>query len=533
VGRRRVAVVLALTVLVAALGTRPARASTSDLVVGLDAMVRSFEGGAGLWVADPAATQPLYSAGADERVVTASLYKLGILLHVESLVEQGRLSYTDSLTIEDEDITDDGSFESAGTVLTIDQALEEMVTYSDNGTALAFWHTLGPEGINATIQAQRIGDFHIALSADEDNVATPRAVGTYFTLLAKRQLVSPAASDRMLARLERQHINDRLPSQLPEGVTVAHKTGNLAGLTHDAGIIFTPQGPRVVVAMTWDAPEDVAAGFIAGVGSLVYSALLEPPTNARYIVPRQVAADTGGTADVPVKVTNAGPQPWPSTGAGSVGLVYDVIDARGGTAGRSAWSVPVGPARVGQTVAISLLVTVPDAVGDYTVRVGIADASGRALAALGAATARLTLHAHPPFVAGTIVRVPTTLHQGEASLVVVQYAPLPAAGVRTHPLTLAARFVDRATGRVVAQLQVPLGTLDPAASGTFFVPLVAPRLAGLFRLDTEIREQNVVAGATASTVVTIQDPRTYPGDESRVAPRISTRPATPRPSSRP
>src|SRR5437660_221196 len=87
----------------------------------------------------------------------------------------------------------------------------------------------------------------------EDNWATPHAIGTFFTLLAKRQLISAGASDRMLSRLERQQINDRLPAQLPPGVVIAHKTGNLGGVMHDAGIVYTKTGPRVVAAIACDA----------------------------------------------------------------------------------------------------------------------------------------------------------------------------------------------------------------------------------------------------------------------------------------
>ncbi len=231
----------------------PAAAGTAELVQHLDQLVSTFPGGAGLWIADPNVSAPLYSHDADEPIITASLYKLGVLAEAERRVDTGELHYSDIITIEDEDITEDGSFEVAGTELTLDQALEAMITISDNGAALAMWHVLGPENINATLQRIGIKDFHVFLNWDEDNVATPRAVGTLLTLLAKRQLISAAASDRMLARLERQQINDRLPAELPEGVVVAHKTGNLPGLTHDAGIIFTPTGPRVVVAMTWDA----------------------------------------------------------------------------------------------------------------------------------------------------------------------------------------------------------------------------------------------------------------------------------------
>ena len=284
---------VAVLVVASVLAGRPADASTADLVAHLDELAASFPGGVGLWIADPNSAKPLYTRNPDEQVIAASLYKLGILAEAERRVDTGELKYSDIITIQDEDITEDGSFEDAGTELTLDEALEAMITISDNGAALALWHFLGPENIDATLTKIGLADFHVALNDDEDNVVTPRAVGTYFTMLAKKQLISPAASDRMLARLERQQINNRLPADLPDGVVIAHKTGNLVGAVHDAGIIFTPSGPRVVVVMTWDAYDDEADPFIASVGSIVYSAVLEPPANARYSVPRTaVSADT-------------------------------------------------------------------------------------------------------------------------------------------------------------------------------------------------------------------------------------------------
>src|SRR5438477_48847 len=157
----------------------------------------------------------------------------------------------------------------------------------------------------------------------DEHVVTHRAIGTYFTMLAKKQLISAAASERMLARLERQQINNRLPADLPDGVVIAHKTGNLVGVVHDAGIIFTPFGPRVVVAMTWDAYDEEADAFIANIGSIVYSAVLEPPANARYSVPRApAAADIDSRTRVTVTVTNVGTNTWAATGPQSVGLIW-------------------------------------------------------------------------------------------------------------------------------------------------------------------------------------------------------------------
>ena len=156
-----------------------------------------------------------------------------------------------------------------------------MITLSDNGTAHALWRMLGPARIDETLAAAGLGDFHVALDAEEDNTATPRAIGTFLTLLERGKLVSAGASERMLARLERQQINDRLPALLPVGTVVAHKTGNLVGLTHDAGIIYTPFGPRVVVAMTANGDEAEADRLIANVGVLVYDAPLAAFGKAR------------------------------------------------------------------------------------------------------------------------------------------------------------------------------------------------------------------------------------------------------------
>ena len=515
---RTIARFLALTIaVVPLLAGRPAAASTGELVSQLEGMVKGFPGGAAVWVSDPNSPTPLYARGADEEVITASLYKLGVMLEAERRIEAGTLSYATSITIEPEDITSDGAYETAGTTMTIDEALELMITVSDNGTALALYHLLGPENINETIQKAGIGDFHIAMNEEEDNVGTPRAFGQYFTMLAKKQLLSAAASDRMLTRLERQKINDRLPAQLPDGVTVAHKTGNLGFVTHDAGIIYTSFGPRVVVAMTWDTPESEAVDFIANVGSLVYSAILEPPTSARYVVPKTpVLADMSTTVPVDIQVTNAGSKPWGASGADAFGLIWEARGANDVLVGSSASPTAAGALAPNATKKLTLPVIAPATPGDYKVTIGLVDSRGLALSKLGAATASFTLRSHPSFVATADVLVPRLLHRQEATFLSVSYSALPAAGNAVHSLSLGWRAVDTTTSRAVAQGTTLLGNLLPQStgvtSGTFFAAFVAPPLRGTYRLDYELRERGQIASETKSTTIEIAQGRSYPGD---------------------
>src|SRR5206468_2519856 len=268
----------------------------------------------------------------------------------------------------------------------------------------------------------------------------------------------------------RQEINDRLPAALPDGVVVAHKTGNLLGLAHDAGIIFTPSGPRIVVAMTWDAYDEDANAFIANVGALVYSAVLEPPANARYSVPRAaVVGDTDAKLRVTVTVANAGEKAW----AGS---------------------------------------------------------AGRGLSALGAATASFDVKTHLPFLVNASVNIPIALHRGEASLLVVKYVALATTGIVDHNLILAWQAIDVRTSRTVIQGTTAIGVLKPGADGFFYAPFLAPNIRGSYKLTYELREGDVAVSETATTNVTINQPRTYPDDEGGRTPGPIT--ITPQPTPR-
>lgn len=534
---RLLAVGVAACVLFGTLAT-PAAASTADLVVQVDGLVKAFPGDTGVYIADPLVPQPLYTHDADVSFIAASIYKLGILVDVESLVDSGALKYSDTIEIQPEDITDDGSYEVAGTVMTVDEALEAMITVSDNGTALEFWRSLGPDNINSTLQKLGLGDFHIATDDNDDNTVTARVVGQFFSLLAQRKLVSAAASDRMLARLERNQINDRLPAELPEGTVVAHKTGNLGFATHDAGIIYTPSGARVVVGLTANTDEEEAVHFLGGLGALVYSAVLEPPANARYRLPVTAPAyDAGSAQTVPIQVTNTGSKAWAASGPGSVRLIWQIKDPSQRVVASVAAPIALPPLTPTATTPVTLAFTAPAAVGDYTFTVGLADANGIALASAGAATGSFTFHVHVAYLVTSVARVPLLVHRSEASLLIVQYSNLPGAGSGPHTYTLFWRAIDPATSKSVASGSSPLGTSASVGNGTFFSVFDAPALRGTYKLAIELREAGKTVSETETLTVEIAGPRTYPDDRdsaAQPAPRTTPSPrpsgATPRPS---
>lgn len=493
----------------------PAAAAPTDLPPLLDRLVSGFSAGVGVVVLDPVAKTTIYAHAENEVVISASLYKLGVLLEAERRVDAKELSYSDRIEIEPEDITDDGSYEPAGAELTLDEALEKMITISDNGTALALTRILDPGQINATLVRNGVTPFHVRMTEDEDNEASPRAVAKFFELLARKELVSTAASERMLARLERQQLNDRLPAQLPPGTVVAHKTGNLAFVTHDAGIIYGRTGlPLVVVVMTWNGDVSESVELIQDIGSLVYANAFAAPTSVGFVLPRQpVAADAGRSLLQGVRVTNLSNVNWSARDSDPFTLAWEMRDSFTVVVARNLSPIALGNVGAHSSIDLPLVFPVPQGPGEYKIGVGLANRALGQLSAYGVATDSFTIRAHLPFLVAFDVNLSPVLHRDEASLMLVAIRPLPAL-VNQRDLVIAWRMLDPRNARVVARGTVPVGTAKANDTVSSYALFLAPNLRGTYNLElvAEARDTGVVASATQRRGVTVAGRRTF-GDE--------------------
>jgi beta-lactamase class A len=115
-------------------------------------------------------------------------------------------------------------------------------------------------------------------------VTTPNEIAALLTKLYRRELVSPEASDEMMAVLSHQFYREGLPRHLPPGVEVAHKTGTLDAARNDCGVVYAPVRPFVICVMTKEnqdrrwTRDNEAERLIGDITSAVYEAL--NPTNA-------------------------------------------------------------------------------------------------------------------------------------------------------------------------------------------------------------------------------------------------------------
>jgi hypothetical protein len=168
------------------------------------------------------------------------------------------------------------------------EALERMVTISDNTAAVMLGSRTGSARINADIAALGMDSTHYSL----ERMTTSASDMLHFVdLLANGKMVSAAASADMLHLLLRQRVNDRLPRLLPNGVEVAHKTGNLPGTVNDVGIIYGPTNTLAVAALVSDTSDETAAASgIAQLSLAAYTYFADQPENAnRPSIPRPPA----------------------------------------------------------------------------------------------------------------------------------------------------------------------------------------------------------------------------------------------------
>ncbi|HVF92353.1 MAG TPA: serine hydrolase, partial [Blastocatellia bacterium] len=90
--------------------------------------------------------------------------------------------------------------------------------------------------------------------------------------IAERRAVSPEASDEMIQILLGQKFNEGIPSGLPSGARVAHKTGDISTANHDAAIVYPPgRKPYILVVLTRGINDEPRAHrLIADISRVVY-----------------------------------------------------------------------------------------------------------------------------------------------------------------------------------------------------------------------------------------------------------------------
>ncbi len=243
--------------------------------------ISNLKGQAGIVVED-LETGWTFIHNEDQPFPAASLVKIPILVTCFKAVEEGRLDLSEKHVLRREDrVGGSGILRRMrnGRSFTYSQLIDYMVTESDNIACNILIDRLGFDYINQVfeelgLEKTRLNRKMIDFAARDqgiENYTTAAEMTGLLDRLYHHRCFNAEISERCLAVLKRQKINDRLPRYLPKEITVAHKTGLEKEVCHDAGIVFTPSGDYIITVLvhTWIGPGS-AKIFIGRLSSYFY-----------------------------------------------------------------------------------------------------------------------------------------------------------------------------------------------------------------------------------------------------------------------
>jgi beta-lactamase class A len=228
----------------------------------------------------------------------ASTMKVPVMIELFRQARAGALSMDDRIALVNEfhsivdgsrftlDAGDDSDADLYGRIgrqMTLRELCEAMITVSSNFATNLIIERLGAPAIQRTTTALGAPDMHVLRGVEDDkafreglnNTTTARALLTLLEHIAhgdRPGLVDESSAGEMVAILKRQHFNDRIPAGLPAGTPVAHKTGEITRIQHDAGIVYAKRPYVLVVLVRGLDDAKRGSALIADISRIIYGA---------------------------------------------------------------------------------------------------------------------------------------------------------------------------------------------------------------------------------------------------------------------
>jgi len=232
---------------------------------------------------------------ADDSFHAASTMKVPVMIELFRQAKEGKLRLTDPLVIHNEfhsivdgspyklDPADDSEaelYKADGKTRTLEELCELMITVSSNLATNLLIEKLGVENIRATVTATGADGMRVLRGVEDskayekglNNTTTARALEILLAAIADGKAVDSESSRSMIAILEKQRFNEGIPAGLPAGTRVAHKTGEITKIHHDAAIVFAPKPFVLVVLVRGLAEQKESAALMADIAKLLYAA---------------------------------------------------------------------------------------------------------------------------------------------------------------------------------------------------------------------------------------------------------------------
>lgn len=215
----------------------------SNSSAGLTALLKSIIGSKsfGISVMDIASGRN-GNVNGSKQFEAASTYKLFVAYSVFKQMEAGTMHWSD--------VIDGGR--------TADVCFDAMIVKSDNPCAQAFAKKIGWATVQNQMRDLGLSGTNLTGST---LLTTSNDLALYLYKLNSGALLSADDTNRLLDAMKRQIYRSGIPAGTK--LTVADKVGFVDNVIHDAGIVYGPRGPYIMVIMTsngsWGSIADAAS----------------------------------------------------------------------------------------------------------------------------------------------------------------------------------------------------------------------------------------------------------------------------------
>ncbi|MEN9684827.1 MAG: hypothetical protein RLZZ28_613 [Bacteroidota bacterium] len=228
----------------------------------LTELVKDFRGEIGIYVHDLRRNK-VAAIRADSLFPTASMVKIPILTGIMRKIEMGEMQYhqplvyKDSLLYEGEDIL--GSFKN-NEKIELSKLIMLMLTTSDN-TASLWLQTLAGTGtqINQLMDSLGLQNTRVnsRTTGREGNrkqfgwgQTSPREMAMLMEKILRKEVISSAASEKMLRLLGRNYWDEEAISQIPSDVFIASKSGAVDASRNEVLFVNAKKNPYLFCICT-------------------------------------------------------------------------------------------------------------------------------------------------------------------------------------------------------------------------------------------------------------------------------------------
>lgn len=171
-----------------------------------------------------------------------------------------------------------------GRTLRVSELADAMITSSSNLATNLLLDLVGLDVLQRTIDSFALDGIDLRRGVEDElafqhginNRVTASGLVGLLRLIGEGRAFSPLLSQQMLDILHEQHFKSGIPAGLPREARVAHKTGEISTIAHDAGLVYLPdRRPYAIAVLTeWAPSTGGRSATIAAASYLAYAAIV-------------------------------------------------------------------------------------------------------------------------------------------------------------------------------------------------------------------------------------------------------------------